>query len=214
MAELLSVDIPKNLIERFESLEDTLKQELVNKIFAEADRLGQVLAGIVIRDSLSGNVLKRRTGTLARSVVGRAETINGFPAIRVGIFRGPALSYAGILETGGVIKPKNAKALAIPVGEAVTPAGVSRFGGPRGYPGELQFVPFRNSGVAVGKLVDPSKAVEGQSVGDLEALYLLVRQVRIPETRWLSRPVRENLPLVARELAAFLRRELSFGSTE
>lgn len=197
----------------FEELIDQWEIESVWQIvFEELEKTASRLAGTVIRESLSGKLLRRRTGALARSVVGRVERVQGIPAIRVGVFRGPSLAYAGIQEEGGVVKPKRAKNLAIPVNEAKTPAGVDRFGGPRGYPGALRFVPFRR-GVATGALYDENELVqaeeEGFSIADIKPLYILVKRVRIPASRWLSKPIRENLPKVTAEIADAIRKGLT-----
>ncbi|PHR91971.1 MAG: hypothetical protein COA69_09405 [Robiginitomaculum sp.] len=187
-------------------------KEIAQKLLQFAAIQGNLLEGVIIKESLSGKRLKRRTGSLARSVTSRAELINRVPAIRVGIFRGPAVKYAQIQEEGGIIKPKKAKALAIPVGEALTPAGVERFGGPRGYPGELRFLPFRR-GIAIGKLVDEQEAKDlednDESPWEAAALYILATQVEIPASHWLSGPVNSNLPKIAQALNAYVKELLS-----
>lgn len=195
-------------------IQRTEPESLFNAVFQRMGRLAQLAAAHVIRTSLSGQLLKRRTGSLARSVIGRAEMIEGVPAIRVGIFRGPATAYAGALEHGATIRPKRARALAIPQKAALTPAGVDRWGGPRGYPGRLRFIPFRSSGIAVGRLVDENEAriaaIGGnERLREIQTFYLLVRQVKIPAYHWLSKPIREFLPQIARELGAYFREELT-----
>ncbi len=195
---------------RGEELLDQLIENQGERFFQILDRYfereSQFIAGQVVKNKLSGNPVGRRTGNLARSVIGQAVRVNGLPAFRVGVLRGPALAYAGIIERGGTIRPKRAKALAIPVGEATTPAGVDKYGGPRNYPGELRFLPFRR-GVAVGKLVDETEAfayeASGLSPYQAEALYLLVRKVVI-EGRY---PIRDG---VQEQLPAFLKRMTQF----
>lgn len=92
---------------------------------------------------------RRRTGSLARSIEGRANTDAGIPSIEIGIFRGPALKYAGIQEFGTKsynpnspypdIVPREKKALAAPIGpSALTPAGVPRYDSPRNFPEPLK----------------------------------------------------------------------------
>ena len=108
----------------------------------------------------------RRTGNLARSIEGRATLVQGSPGLQVGIFRGPALKYAGIQEFGtkkynpdspfDSIRPVRAKALAIPVSRLVlTPAGVPRFTGPRAFPQPLVMIRFksRSNPNVIGRLV-------------------------------------------------------------
>lgn len=171
------------------------------------NRQGQRLAGQISKDFLSGQRLSRRTGTLARSIEARGTLIGGVPGIKVGVFRGPALAYAGIHERGGTIEPVNAKALAIPQKPvALTSAGVERFGGPRGYPGELKFIPFRSSGVAVGGLY-VAESLKGDARFNLRQgmlAYLLVRKVRIEGKHYLRDGLRRYLPVLGKELGKFL----------
>lgn len=190
------------------------REQLPSLIRTRLQRLASRTAGFVIKTSLSGQRLNRRTGALARSTTGQLVNQAGLPAIQVGVFRGPALVYAGIQEEGGVIEPKNAKALAIPQEPALTAAGVDRFGGPRNAPFDLRFLPFRGSGVAVGKLVSAAAAesfeAAGQSPYEAQAIYLLVERVTIPASKWLSAAVIEYLPTIATEVANIFA-ELAVG---
>jgi hypothetical protein len=206
---------------------DRLERNLdANTFFAgmvsEADRLGQRLASRVVKTGLTGGnwqdrprkvPLARRSGDLARSVVGGADRgTTGLPEIRVGVFQGPSLRYAGILERGGVIKPKTAKALAIPMDRARTATGVARYESPKDYPRPLTFIRFKGKGRRIiGALYETEELAKTRAVGlrGLQAVYLLATSVRIPAFRWLSGPVRENLPFVAQGLAESSGRLLS-----
>ena len=198
----------KNLIPILTRLERLVGLGTLNKRIIEFfDFESLKAAGFIAKNYLSGQLLKRRTASLARSVTGMSLLVGGLPAMKVGIFRGPALKYASIQEHGGVITPVRAKALAIPQEAALTPAGVDRFGGPRGYPGELKFIPFRNSGVAVGGLFK-ANSVESSKGFDLNSaimVYMLVKQVTIKATHWLSRGFADYLPLLASNLGEYLR---------
>jgi hypothetical protein len=122
-------------------------------VLGELARQSNIVAGEIVKDSLSGQRLKRRTGNLARSVVGKAEMWNGLPAIRLGVFTGPSVAYAGVQEFGtksynpsspyADIRPKGGrKYLAIPTddGGATTPTGRARYRSAKDMPG-LAFVP-------------------------------------------------------------------------
>lgn len=199
----------KNLFPTLTRLEKLLgKTALYKKIQVFFDKEALIAAGFVVKTTLSGQLLNRRTGSLARSMTGRGVQFRGLPAMKVGVFRGPALQYAGIQEHGGTIKPKKAKALAIPQEAVLTPAGVDRFGGPRGYPGELRFIPFRSSGVAIGGLFDADSLDDQESteldLGDGILAYMLVREVKIPATHFLSRGFRAYLPTLGQNFAKFL----------
>jgi hypothetical protein len=164
------------------------------------ERHAALAAGHAVKNYLSGQRLNRRTGSLARSVVGRALRVNGIPAMEIGIFGGPAARYAGIQEHGGVIVPKRAKALAMPVGGALTAAGVPRWASPRDYPGELRFVPGHRG---IGVLVDANTG---------EVLWRLLRKVVIKPRHYLRDAMLEELPRTARTLGGYLR-NLALGRT-
>lgn len=78
----------------------TARDALFRKILELMDRQAALTAAYISKNYLSGQRLNRITGTLARSVVGAAETFRGLPTMRVGVLTGPALAYAGILEVG------------------------------------------------------------------------------------------------------------------
>ena len=68
-------------------------------------RLSEAVISRVVRTKLSGQVLKRVTGTLAKSLNWRLTS--DFTA-KIGT----NVAYAAIHENGGIIRPRNAKALA------------------------------------------------------------------------------------------------------
>lgn len=133
--------------------------------------VGKTVAGEISKQGMRGRPgLKRRTGTLARSLTTLPASDGKAERLWVG-FVLPGARYAGIHETGGVIRA-GAKLLAIPVGPALTPAGVPRFPGPRSVQG-LVFRPAKGGGL-LGK-------VTGK--GDREKFsvwYVLKKEVRIP----------------------------------
>ncbi len=91
-------------------------------------------AGRVVKDYLSGQSLKRRTGQLARAVDGwMAGPLEGV----VGVREGAAVDkYKWLLgDESKTITPKKSKFLAIPIGEGLTGAGVPRYASPRQVPG-------------------------------------------------------------------------------
>lgn len=169
--------------------------------------------------------LQTRSGNLARSIAGMADQLGGFPAIRVGVFSGPSVAYAAIQEEGGVIRPVRARALAVPTappgssvrsptgsGEALTPAGVQRFG-PREFPGELTFIPFpgRGSSRVVGGLFSEAelRRAQGDGLGSLRAAYLLYEEVEIPAKHYLRDGFSSYLPTLVEQLEDFLQETIS-----
>ena len=184
-------------------------------------------AGVITKSQLSGQLLKRRTGALARSMTGIGLRDRGVPALKVGLFRGPALKYAAVLDEGTVgkggthptIVPRAGKALAFPVDDALTPAGVDRYGGPRHYPGELKFIPFRRSGIAVGALYDAVSLKQEQDAAreqsrtaqleNVKKLYVLLSHLDLPPRQYLRKGFEEYLPEFASALATYLKRVIT-----
>lgn len=185
-------------------------QELILKYF---DRAATRAAGGVIRNYLSGQRLKRRSGSLARDVFGRGELIGGVPAIRLGVLKGPSRRYSAVQELGTkgknpdspfpTIRPKKAKALAVPVEDspAVTAAGVPRYDSPRQFPRKLTFVPLHR-GNLVGLLVERTKR---QSI----PLWLLLRSVDITPKFYLRDGMQDALPEIRAGLGKLIQKELS-----
>lgn len=85
-----------------------------------------------------------RSGRL-RSSLGQVTTVNG--SLINTLLGSMGVVYARIQEFGGTIRPKKGKYLAIPVGPALTAAGVARFG-PRDVEG-LFFIKTANGGLLV-----------------------------------------------------------------
>jgi hypothetical protein len=204
---------------------DKKSTALIEKLreFFDPDTFIQILLSIMKKQSLlaaaevvktqfgPGKSISTRTGMLARSIGGDAELENGLPVARVGvfIFQGAnpavkeALAYARVQELGTVgkggelptIKPRNAKALAIPVNDSLTAAGVRRFTGPREDPRSLRFIPFRR-GVAVGALFEEAD-VKDRKDGKIDvgkAAYLLLKKVDISPKLFIRSGVIKFLP--------------------
>jgi hypothetical protein len=185
------------------------KKELLDGIYRFFQRVAGKAADFVRDNYLSGQLLKVRSGELRDSIEGLAIIKAGMPAVRVGVFRGPALRYANIQEHGGTIRPRNARALAVPPeGSPARGSGL----GPRDYSGQLRFVPFRNSGIAVGALYDAdelrsARQARGRSFSlrDVQAVYLLLTEVQIEGKHYLAKGAAQFLPYIGRELGKYLK---------
>jgi hypothetical protein len=212
MVDAVTFKLDRRTVKFVKSLETDSRK---NRVYRHLDRFfgreGQKIATHIVKTKLSGQLLGRRTGQLAQGTIGLAERRGGVPGLRVGVLRGPAIAYAGIHEHGGTIRPKRARALAIPVegGPAVTQAGVERFGGPRSFPGKLSFIPFRNSGLAVGGLFTTSSEQGRDRRGRFltfglgELAYLLVKEVKIKPKHFIRDGFREKLPELTKNLEVF-----------
>jgi hypothetical protein len=142
---------------------------------------------------ISGPVLRRRTGNAAASVrpipaQAQGDTVTGSV--------GSNVRYLHFLYKGGTIRPRNAKYLAIPIGNALTPAGVSRYSSPRDA-GKLIFIISRaGNKLLVRKRVD----------GDLDPLFVLKSQVTIPPHDFLTEPKRKMTVELRRSIPSALKR--------
>lgn len=143
--------------------------------------------------------LKRRTGRLARTIAGTVnDTDSGFGfALRGG---GEEIRYGRLQEEGGTVTPKKGKFLAIPVGPALTGAGVPRFNSPRDV-GDLRFVSIR--GGSAGLLVKDHAGRGKKGTGARsEIWYRLVRKATIKPKHFLRDGFNESLVGLDARLAA------------
>jgi hypothetical protein len=223
----ITITISPETQKYFRTLKEVLgKAQLYERLVNFFDKQAQVTAGYIVKTKLSGSPLHRRTGALARSIIGRGEILGGTPGFRVGTLRGPAIKYAAVQELGTVgkggtmptIKPRTAKALAMPVNDALTPAGVARWQGPRQSPIDLRFVPFRHGTIAVGALYAAKDLQRihkrGGTLRDILPYYILLSKVDLAPRHFLRNGVLESLPLITANLTTFLSDLIAGRSTK
>ncbi len=170
-----------------------LLQELSPREQGKAIHKGLVKGSSVVLKNLStnisGRILKKRTGELSRSMGFRVEKDNrGIFGSEIG--SGASLKtkrkvYANILEEGGTVRPVRAKKLAIPIGNALTPAGVARF-----TPTELREGLAGYSGSFIRKSKSGNLILFGtvKSVTKIKVipLFVLKDKVRIPAKQYMG----------------------------
>lgn len=200
--------------------------EVLKGILKLFEKVSSAAAGYVTKNYLTGQRLNIRSGMLARSVVGKGVKRKGVPGIQVGIFRGPALKYAGVQEYGtkrynayspyDTIRPKNGKALAMPINDSLTAAGVSRYRSAKTDPRKMTFIPFKKNANIVGALYRTVvlKRIRKQkgsafTLHDLKASYLLLKQVDVAPHWYLRDGMQEYLPVIGAELSRYLKDVLS-----
>ncbi|MCK4660863.1 MAG: hypothetical protein KAV82_15190, partial [Phycisphaerae bacterium] len=139
--------------------------------------------------------LKVVTGKLRASLRGRVLSTGATVVAAVGVTKGPATKYAAIHERGGVIRPKNAKALAIPLPAARGPGGKPRYpGGPREAARKHPNM-FMLKQKGKPPLLCYAKRVRGKAggkVSELVPLFVLKKSVKVPARHWLSGGVRKH----------------------
>jgi hypothetical protein len=135
-------------------------------------------------EELSGQRLNTRTGTGRRSVTYRVYDEGG----DIVVVAGPDLTKAPYMraqDLGATITPKSAQNLTIPVGEALTNKGVSRFtarqliAGPQGYGYVGTFVHNR---IIFGKRAD----------GSVVPLFVLKTSVRLKAVGFMAHTLSEK----------------------
>lgn len=218
MARTFEVTLTAETLLLLKELERKLTPAGFNeRVMRELSKLATEAAGHVSR-GMAGEFISTRTGSLRRSIVGRAEETRLGPAIRIGVFKGPALAYAGVQEFGTqgfnssspfpTIKPKTAKALAIPTDRVKTKAGVARTAGlgPRQFTGgELVYIPFRKGNI-VGGLFLKREVEDAEEGADLRAFFLLATQVDLPERAYLKKGFESYLPTLIDRLGSAIAR--------
>jgi len=176
-------------------------------------RGGQRFVRTMVTQRLSGptsaNSLSRRSGNLARSVGAEVRMVGPMTLRLVGFVRSTA-PYARIHEYGGVIKPKKAKFLAIPLQK--TRGGAASFAsamGPRNYPGKLTFVVSKKGNLLLGLVL-----YKGGKQKGFKPLYVLKRSVYIPPRLGLRATFMDEVRETWRELRSTLGKIKVTGKTK
>jgi len=151
-------------------------------------------------------VLQMRTGRLVGSITsGVAPAPGGKAAWDInlragGRAKGADVPYAAIHEYGGTIRPKNGAYLRIPLGAALTTAGVDRFA-----------TPLRSTGAGLFGVVKTERGsllLQHRPSG--VPWYVLVPQVRMPARPFMRPAFDEVVPKIAGRVETALRQALSF----
>jgi hypothetical protein len=106
-----------------QSLRATLRSHLLKGI----EKVGLGLERHVKTQELAGQSLDARTGTLRRSIFHRSYEEGQTHVVTVVGADTSMAKYARVQELGGTITPKRSRFLTIPIGEARTAKGVTRF---------------------------------------------------------------------------------------
>lgn len=182
MAEQISVnfsDADRKRIEKKLSTVGALKSPQIITAF----RRGLLGIESTLKKNVSGPILHVRSGHLRNSigsyVFGRQDEIVG--RVGSGVRTGQPVKYANILEKGGIIKPVRAKMLAIPIGTALTPAGVPRFT-PNDLRGESFIARSRNNNLIIFR----------KSGKNILPMFVLKKQVKIPAFYYLSKSLTQS----------------------
>lgn len=194
MADTLTIDTTR-LIARAKALA-VLASDGFTRVAVPAVNKALAVGHVEIVRLLSGPVLRRRTGNAAASVRSVPAQAEGGSVIGKLV---SAVHYLHFLFKGGIIKPRKGQFLAIPIGNALTPAGVSRYPSPRDA-GELIFIPRTKAGNTILARRKPD--------GGLDPLFVLKKQVEIPPHDFLSGPKQKMLLMLRQTLPASFKEAL------
>lgn len=177
----------------------TLEQWSARLAIASRDDLPRAMKAVTTAAALRGEREAKlrvgsggrhtRTGRLRASITGSVVVKAGEWAISLragGNESGKgSVKYARLQEKGGTVRPTKSKFLAIPVGPALTAAGVSRYASPRDVPG---LVVAQTRGGQLVLLMGARGKVggKGRTVKAGEVYFLLRRQVHVPGRPYLE----------------------------
>ena len=173
-----------------QALSRELKAFLTEVVEAIAGRNSGAWPGGTTDSSLS-----KRSGALVTAILDSVKVDGStFDTIR-GLIGAPGVPYASIQETGGVIKPKNAKYLCIPLPAALDSSGIPLKSSPRDWPGTFCTLS------KAGNLIIFQK--RGTSI---VPLYVLKDSVTIPPRLGMRKSLDAGLPyFVGRAMDAIVK---------
>lgn len=153
----------------------------------------------IVADRMSGQGVNRRTGNLARDwVVDTQTTSDGLESVM--FTQGTANAYAGILEWGGTITPKNGKFLWMPLAANLTSKGVARIT-PSQAIEEGGFVHYGNGNPTF--LGKPQTKQSSRSLHmAVVPLFVLLRSVTIRPQLGVSNYFQTRIPMLETALLA------------
>lgn len=159
----------------FEGMQRALTQ-IRTQVRRELTNLKNRVISRMVTEHMSGPTgpasVRARSGQLRRALNGTVATWGGENKMQLTMFFGGGVPYARIHEYGGTILPKRSKNLAIPVGQAVTKAGVGKHGKPSNIWAALKFVMNRKTGKKL--LVQAGRGKK------LNVLFVLVPSITLP----------------------------------
>ncbi len=170
----------QNIVDALEGLSPKKADSVLNKGFKRA----ALLVEQKLKVNISGSILNVRSGQLRASIGSRVDSTDSGPVATIGsgARQGRRIPYADIQETGGTIRPKIGQFLTIPLKDAQTPSGVTRFsardvmGGLTKYRGS-----FINKGIIFG-IINKGRS----SKKSIVPLFALKRSVTIKPSHYLT----------------------------
>ncbi len=186
----------KNLEQALEGINPKKASSALNKGFKQA----ALLIERKLKQNISGSLLNVRSGRLRSSIGSVVGTEDGLPVARIGsgVRQGRPVSYAGIHETGGVVRPKTGQFLTVPLKAAQTQSGVTRFTAREVKSGMTNYkASFIRKGIIFGVINKGRSSRES-----IVPLFVLKRSVTIRPSRYLTITRNETEQEAMKELVA------------
>ena len=186
MIATVQIDAPMmELIQRHAKSAAVVEQMFVRALNASVNAGGNSIAEQLTRGEL---------GLTTSPSVGLASSVSGWmidpaiPLAAVGVpSNSPAARHAAIHNFGGTIRPKNAKALAIPVSKEA-----KRYSSPRDMAG-LQMIPRAGRPPLLVRVVTKGK----KNVKEVFQIHwVLVKSVTLKATHWFDRGATNAFPIM------------------
>lgn len=180
----IAITFNEETFEAVKKMVENLPVKKQNQVYYQSMINAAASVETKLKENISGPILKVRTGYLRHSMSAKifdGVGIDGISAlIGSGVRYGERVKYADILEEGGIIRPKKAKYLAIPIGEAKTKSGVAR-GRPRD---------FANTFIRKGIIF------QKYGKNSIRPLFLLRKSVTIPAFRYMGQTAEQQINIV------------------
>lgn len=176
---MISLTVSKEDLDRIKEKLNKVDARKKDGTLERAFKQASLLVARKLKDNVSGAILNRRTGHLAQSIGAKVERDSNqdlMGTIGSGYGAMERMPYAEIHETGGVITPKRAKYLTIPLQAALTSAGAPKKAGARDW--KDTFVGRSRAGNLI--------IFQKRGKGSLIPLYVLKKRVTIPARRYMS----------------------------
>ena len=190
MAEdMLTITFDADMAEKVKKIADSFSVA-ENEVFRRAIIFASAKIEDKLKQNISGPILKVVTGHLRQSIGSKVEfskkEIKGI--IGSGVRTGNRVVYADILEKGGVIKPKKAKFLTIPIGENKTKTEKIAY----------RARDFENTFIRKGIIF------QNLGKGKIRPFFLLKSSVTIPDFMYLSQTAGQMESIVEESINAVL----------
>ncbi len=179
--DMITISFDEKMVEKVKECAEAFSVSQ-NEVFRRAIIYASANIEDKLKQNVSGPILKVVTGRLRQSIGSKVEwnknEVKG--TIGSGVRTGNRVVYADILEKGGVIKPKRAKFLTIPIGENKTKTEKIAY----------RARDFENTFIRKGIIF------QNLGKGNIRPLFLLKSAVTIPDFEYMGQTASQSDKIV------------------